>query len=215
MHVNPKGIMVPDAGDDLLTGVDRMISSAGTIQPYDSLAAFQTAVDSAKRAGLGPTATSPWYADIHGVMYISRGDGGLSAVNAPEHAQSPLKEWTENLEWTLARDQPRIVQALNLPTRPYPRLCYAFCSLWGRVTKGEVDVILYLSHRGAVRARFPTVSDGNVTCSGAVIVDAGQEARFEASVIGAGGDAGSGGTVQVDRSQSSVMTVVAWPASMA
>lgn len=215
MHTNPKGVLVPDSGDDLLAGIDTSLSSAGTIQTYDSLAAFSAAVDAATKAGRGPTARYPWYADISGILYKSVGDGAYWAVNAPEHAMSPLKAWTENLEWTLTNGQARTVQELTLPTRPYPRLCLAMCSLWGRVTKGEADVSLDLAHRGTVKARFPTVSDGNVATQGSVVVDAGSEAKFVAAVSGGGGDAGSGGTVQVDRSQSSTMTVVAWPVSMA
>lgn len=215
MHVNPKGIMVPDAGDDLLTALDTSLSSAGTIQTYDSLAAFSTAVDAARRAGRGPTVQHPWYADIHGVIYKAAGDGAYTAVNAPEYGTSPLKAWTENLTWELSNGQAKTVHEITLPTRPYPRLCLAICSLWGRVTKGEVDVALDLAHHGEARARFPTVSDGNASTQGATIVDPGAEARFTAAVRGGGGDAGSGGTVQVDRSQSSSLTVVAWPVSMA
>lgn len=220
MHANPKGVLVPDSGDDLLTAFDMSMSSAGTIKEYSSIAEFRQAVMSAAAAGRGPSSGSPWYGDVQGIVYKCSGYAGangavdLAPVNEVEWGMSPLTGWTHNDSYTLANGESRVVHAVTLKPRSYPRLCFSTCSLWGRVTKGEADCVLNMANKGKAYARFPDASDGNVSTSGAVVVGAGEEARFEACVVGGGGNNGSGGSVQADSSHSSTLTVIAWPVAV-
>ena len=68
MHSTPKGVPVPDAGDDILSSLEKSFSAAGIVVPFPTIAGFRAALAAAEAAGSPATSTHPWYGDIGSVL---------------------------------------------------------------------------------------------------------------------------------------------------
>lgn len=223
MHRTVRGILVPDAGDDLLAAYEKGLDSAGVITKFDSVLALRTALKSAEAAGVGPTPDNKWYADVQGVMYACDGSksGDVFVVRPVNEVEFSYAGTTlARAGYSLAKDQRRTVTSVTLPTRNYDRVVYANGTAWARVTAGEV--FLEIASNGSQRlpgggwAWLPDRGDMSVSVTALFKVLAGVSCTLSLNIVGGVGNASAtGGTAEMQADNGEGLTVISYPTTMA
>lgn len=219
MHNTPKGVPVPDAGDDLLTSYETAFNAAGIVVRLPSVAAFRAALAAAQAAGAPPTTATPWYASIGPTMYVAdgttrNGTHVLTAVGTPQTwetsaAASITATHTVGAGgWVTLTETP-------IEAAPYDRKLLVLGSAWCRVLSGTVDVELYHDIHGTTpigRARVNSADDGNTGVSAYFHLRAGQSVTVGMYLKSVHDPQAS--TVQVSGDGWTRVQVMAWPADM-
>lgn len=196
MRTTVNGLVVPEAGDDLLEAWPATAMTIGHIQQAGSIAAARAMLDAAQTAGHPPTPAHPFYYDIGGSGVVYRADGtrtGAGAWVLVPLGQSECVQSSSTISGyqTLTSGQSLKVASASLPVRPYDRRVTVTWTLFASVKAGIADS--YARCGGdEIYARLGTDAWGtSVTTTMQTIVRAGTQPVAEAGVVNPRGGPGN------------------------
>lgn len=223
MHNTPKGIPVPDAGDDLLRSYEAGFSAAGIVVPFSSVAAFRAALAAAEAAKSPASSRYPWYGDINGVLYRADGSKGannaydLEAVNRTRHYRFPAARGISGIH-TLTEGQWKLLSEADLGVVPYDRWFLAIGSAWTRVKSGGADLELYRSRSDShtlAKSGINHSDDGSTQVVIAGVIPAGQKSDIALYIFARKReDSAATLTVQLSEDEWTSLTIITGPNSM-
>lgn len=215
-----KGMVLPDAKDDLLGGFRKAFETAGTVTRASSVSQAREVLTQAQASGVGATTAQPWYFSIEHLLYIADGSksgDGRWVLKPVNEVETSVSVFGLTNEIHVNNGEYRWIGSGSLPAKPYRRLVYATVIGWGRVT-GDVNLVLRIGGEGGPKSSsawdHEDSQSQSVTCFG--YVDANVTPKIEALVQGyrARDTQSNGGTVQfVQSSELNRIMVQAFPAS--
>lgn len=219
MHQTPKGVPVPDPGDDLLDAYEKGFAAAGIVVRFPSVAAFRAALAAAQAAGAPPTSAHPWYGSVGPTMYVADGTTKnnayvLTAVGTPQTWEASAAPSVSGTQTVAAG---RWVELVRVPIEaaPYDRKMLVIGTAWCQVTSGTMDVEVYHDIHGTTpigRARVNSADDGNTGVSAFFHLKAGQSVTVGMYLKSV--HAPSSSTVKTSGDGWTRVQVMGWPADM-
>lgn len=178
---NYRGVYVPTAGEDILTGTTALAQSLGVITRVASIAVARQIVAANRETA---TSANPMYFEINGLLYVHDG-----AVFKPvNEAETSVSTYTQNWKGNLSPGSYTGMTWAKLSAQPYDRAFTAIGQAWGNATAGNPFLCLKVSGVKTALAKLTTGAIQSVTVVDAGIIPAGEEPD-----IGLGLLAGTGG----------------------
>lgn len=131
---------MPDAGDDILSGLDRMVSTSGLIRSVQSPAEARTLVADATAKGNPPTQANPMLFAIAGMLASANGAKTSGSI-VLEPAMSA--DWEKVLNTVggvvelSAGAYKLLCETKTIGMKPYRRVVLAIGTLWGANASGK------------------------------------------------------------------------------
>lgn len=139
-HQHPRGPLVPDPGDDIITGLDVMVSTSGLFRAVQNPAEARTLIANAAAKGIEPTSANPMFFSILGMLASANGSkkNGAYVLSPAMTAEWDVVPNAKNGQVALASGSYALLcESSKFEMRPYRRVVLAIGTLWGSNASGK------------------------------------------------------------------------------
>lgn len=199
-HQHPRGPIVPDAGDDILEGIEKMVSTSGVIRTVNNPAEADVIIADAIAKGTPPSLTNPMFFYLWDWLFVN--DGNMNDAGSTRGLRPAVQIWCGTTrgqlsgEVTLSAGQYKQVCSMAMDTTPYDRVVWIIGNMWGQNASGsKVDIEVWGSSTIKARSRLGEWDQSvSAQCMGVVPANT----IVEASMWLRGAPGGSRVTVSAD-----------------